>query len=142
MKATDLYYKLTDEPIPGATGGIITPIREGQVGQISDGYHTFDELYEHRMALTRALTKRTPHRSWRSKQHHPNGDPMFEGFFIVGMDLPAGQISYHYKLEHWDKFSHVKELEHAPEWDGHTPTDVITRLNDWSAKPSRIHHEP
>ena len=38
----------------------------------------------------------------------------------------AFHITYHYKLKHWDKFQ-VKELAKAPEYDGHTPSD-ITRL--------------
>ena len=98
-------------------------------GATSDGYHTFDELYEHRMALTAALTAALPRNlSWRSKAHHPDGEPMFEGFFIVGIDLPTGTITYHYKLEHWKLFSHVRIIPHAPAWDGHTPTDVVNRL--------------
>lgn len=113
----------------------ILPVIEEQIkvdGDTSDGYHTFDELYEHRMALTLGLMKNCPAISWRSKNHHPDGDPMFEGFFIVGMDLPTGVITYHYKLEHWDKFAGIKELDYAPLWDGHTPADVVKRLNEAS----------
>lgn len=101
----------------------------GRAGETSDGYHTFDELYMHRMALTAALFTMNRRHAWKSKQHDAEGDPMFEGFFIVGMDLPDGrQISYHYKLQYWDLFNGVPEVAHAPAWDGHTPHDVIDRL--------------
>lgn len=100
-------------------------------GETSDGYHTFRDLYDHRMALTKALMESNTAISWKSKNHHPDGDPMFDGFFIVGMDLPAGQISYHYKLEHWDVFKYINEWHHAPLWDGHSPEDVVKRLLQW-----------
>jgi hypothetical protein len=99
--------------------------------EISDGYHTFGELYDHRRALTAVLAAAaaTADDSWRSKAHHPLDDPMFEGgYFIVGINLPTGTITYHYKLKHWDDFAAVPELEHAPKWDGATPDDTVTRL--------------
>lgn len=99
-------------------------------GQVSDGYHTFRELYAHRRALSAVLAGATASDgdSWRSKQHHPDGDPMFPGYFIVGINLPTGTITYHYKLKHWDDFAAVPELEHAPHWDGATPDDTVARL--------------
>jgi hypothetical protein len=65
--------------------------------EISDGYHTFGELYEHRAALFVALINRcTDIPSWISHQHHDG--TMFNGYFIAGMNLPTGQISYHLPL--------------------------------------------
>lgn len=92
---------------------------------VSDKWHTFDELYYHRMILF--LTIQLGHKdiSWKSKQHHDG--TMFEDSFIVGIDTPKGQYSYHYNLEFWDMFKDIKELEFAPEYDGHTPSN-ITRL--------------
>jgi hypothetical protein len=103
--------------------------------EISDGYHTFGELYDHRRALTAALAfSLSRSASWRSKAHHPDDDPMFEGgYFIVGIDLPGvGTVTYHYKLSHWDDFRHIRELEHAPKWDGAPPSDTVHRLLDWA----------
>lgn len=41
-----------------------------RAGEISDGYHTFDELYEHRTAIFAAifaaLCKAHPENSWKS----------------------------------------------------------------------------
>lgn len=101
--------------------------------ELSDGYHTFGELYDHRRALTAALAAERADISWRSKAHHPDDSPMFEGgYFIVGIDTPAGMITYHYKLSHWDDFAEVPEVEHAPKWDGATPGDTVTRLLAWA----------
>jgi hypothetical protein len=100
-----------------------------ETSNISDGYHTFGELYEHRMALTAAVCKLIPRsESWRSKAHHPDDGPMFDESFIVGIQLPEGTITYHYNLRHWDKFDGVQELPHAPRWDGAGPDKTIERL--------------
>lgn len=105
--------------------------KDKETDNISDGYHTFGELYDHRRALTAvlAMAAATAGDSWRSKAHHPDDDPMFEGgYFIVGIELPTGTITYHYKLHHWDDFKDVPELPYAPKWDGATPADTVTRL--------------
>lgn len=93
-------------------------------GSTSDGYHTFDELYEHRMILFSIICNQNKSLSWKSKLHH-EGD-MFDDYFIVGIKTPEGYYSYHYHVDHWDKFD-VEELYRAPKWDGHKPSD-ITRL--------------
>ena len=53
---------------------------------------------------------------------------MYDGMFIVGIETPDGQATYHYDIEpYWDMFE-CKELEYAPEWDGHTPAQAIARI--------------
>lgn len=96
----------------------------------SDGFHTFKELYHHRLALTLALIRAAPHLAWRSKHHHPNdAEPMFEGYFIIGLELPTGTIRYHYKLEHWEKFKGITEIVYPPIWDGTSnTTDILEAL--------------
>lgn len=119
---TDTIHALLSQTLRALPGG---------AGQISDGFHTFGELYDHRRALTAVLAAggASMGESWRSKAHHPEDSPMFEGgYFIVGIELPTGTITYHYKLSHWDDFANVPELEHAPKWDGATPDDTVTRL--------------
>jgi hypothetical protein len=101
--------------------------------EVSDGHHTFGELYDHRRALTAALCRAISLDAWRSKAHHPEDSPMFDGgYFIVGVSLPTGTITYHYKLKHWDDFAGVIELAHAPRWDGAAPGDTVTRLLEWA----------
>jgi hypothetical protein len=120
----------------------------------SDGYHTFKELYEFRKAYNLALFnewgqqttssrkfvttskgfkeiaqevnyKFDVHKSWK----HHDGELCFGGgWFIVVAILPEGQISNHYKAEDWDLFK-IPALEKAKyPFDGHTGSDVISRL--------------
>lgn len=89
---------------------------------ISDGYHTFGELYYHRMVLFLAVQKAHKDISWKSKQH--SDGTMFKGYFIVGINTPEGVYSYHYEDRYWGLFGDIEELEFAPEYDGHTPSDI------------------
>ena len=58
--------------------------------------------------------------------------------FIVGIETPEGQVTYHYDIDpYWDLFR-VKELEHAPEWDGHTPEQAIERIRSLSPEDRAI----
>ena len=99
-------------------------------GDASDGHHTFDELYDYRMlynahAAAGWLAAGVPVvKSW----HHADGDLCFGGgWFIVTATLPTGQVSNHYRAEHWDLFA-VPAVELPPEYDGHTPADAAERL--------------
>ena len=95
-------------------------------GDTSDGYHTFNELYHHRAVLFSVICNERPEVAWKSKRHHDG--TMYDGMFIVGIDTPEGQATYHYDIDpYWDLFR-VKELELAPEWDGHTPGEAIRRI--------------
>ena len=91
-------------------------------GGISDGYHTFDELYFHRMVLFSIILNQNQGISWKSKRH--SDGTMYDDCFICGIETPEGQYTYHYHLDYWDNFK-VKELEYAPEYDGHKPKDII-----------------
>lgn len=93
-------------------------------GQISDGYHTFDELYYHRMILFSVICNTYKDKAWKSWLHAD--ESMYDDYFIVGVTTDKGNYTYHYHKDYWDMFN-VKELEKAPEWDGHKPED-ITRL--------------
>ena len=107
----------------------------------SDRYHSINELYDHRMMLNAALFNLIQMISdWdsadetgfnyefkvmKSKQHYDGS--MFDGYFIVMLLTPKGQISYHYKLEYWNLFQ-IPEVERTPEYDGHKSEDVLARL--------------
>ena len=98
-------------------------------GSVSDGYHTFDELYEHRHALFLALVKTLG--GWASRRHHDGST--YEGWFIAGMDIGGKQISYHLPIRLWDIVVGLGiVVERAPQWDGHTPNDVINRLHNYA----------
>jgi hypothetical protein len=102
------------------------------VGEItentSDGYHTFKELYAHRIALFIALAKSHADISWKAIKHDDGSS--LEGWFIAGMHLPTGDISYHLPDNEWDRLD-VEALTNAPKWDGHTSDDVVQRINEW-----------
>ena len=97
-------------------------------GEISDGYHTFNELYRYRMLYNAAffnlLPKELVH---KSKRHHDGEECFGGGWFIVMANLPTGQISNHYELKDWDLFQ-IPEKFTAEEWDGHTPQEAADRL--------------
>ena len=96
------------------------------IGEFSDGYHTFNELYHHRAVLFSVICNMFPEKAWKSKLHD-TGD-MYNGMFIVGIETEQGQATYHYDIEpYWDMFK-VKELEKAPKYDGHTPSNAIARI--------------
>ena len=90
---------------------------------ISDGYHTFKEIYNHRKLLYINLCLQNPekcvyadHKEWES--------------FVLVYNSEAGQISYHISYDMYNLIKgNIKEVkfgEHG--WDGHTPDDVIERL--------------
>lgn len=100
---------------------------------ISDGYHTFEELYEHRhslfIALCNEIDRRTPTGYvWRSKLH--SDGTMFEDSFIMGIGtMPGEMITYHLPMSRWEDTEWLgTECGRAPEWDGHTSDDVLVRL--------------
>ncbi len=92
------------------------------IGDISDGSHTFNELYYHRMVLFSIICNQNKEKAWKSFKH--NDGSMYDDYFIVGITTEKGQYSYHYHKEFWDNFE-VKELEFAPKYDGHKPSDII-----------------
>ena len=109
-------------------------------GSTSDGYHTFDELYEFRMLYHAAFvnTRHIAERRLGAKPttvkalKHSDGEWCFGGgWFIVVTDLPGiGQISNHYETKHWDLFK-VPVVDVPPAFDGHTPGDVAERLREF-----------
>lgn len=129
------------------TNGIILEVQQGINNtpddirsNYSDGYHTFKELYDHRITLFIALCKCLHFDEnqveddgsscvWKSKKHS-DGELTFGGtWFVLGINKEAGrQMTYHLPMSEWDNCSFATELETAPEWDGHSSADVLQRL--------------
>lgn len=104
----------------------VRPVPPGGIGEMSDGYHTFNGLYYQRMVLFAALVKQNKDSAWKSHRHE-DGELCFGGgWFIVGIDTPKGSYTYHYEDKDWDLFD-CEELPVGKHWDGHTEDDV-TRL--------------
>lgn len=111
----------------------VRPVPEGGIGEMSDGYHTFNGLYYQRMILFAALVKAYKDKAWKSYRHE-DGELCFGGgWFIVGIDTPQGSYTYHYEDKYWNWFE-CEELPVAKHWDGHTEEDV-TRLLSLDVRP-------
>ena len=123
----DVLYIRTDI----AKAANAEPPAECDAGKVSDGYHTFDELYEHRCHLFVALMRCNPSIAWRANNHADG--PMFDGWFVAGMHLPTGDITYHLPLAMWEMLDGVliATSNKAPAWDGHTAADTVKRLAAW-----------
>lgn len=99
-------------------------------GELSDEYHTFNELYEARMLYHAHAVSAWLDAGVRvfKSEYHSNGELCFGGgWFIVVAELPTGQVSQHYAIEHWDLFDCLEVIE-PPKFDGHTTKDVYWRL--------------
>lgn len=104
------------------------------ISDLSDGYHTFRQLYYQRMILFAALVKQNRDKAWKSLRHE-DGELCFGGgWFIVGIDTPKGSYTYHYEDTYFSLFD-CEELERGKHWDGHTEKDVI-RLLSLEQQPS------
>jgi hypothetical protein len=95
-------------------------------GDISDGYHTFSELYDHRCLLYICLCLATPTKAkWKSDENY--GD-----WICLYLELPTGQISYHVPAKFLPLFQNKIEKSETYLWDGHSSPDVLTRLMSYS----------
>ena len=125
-----------------------------ETDDISDGWHTFGELYEFRLAYNalafnlmnqkdRLISMFTnnfkAHKSWK----HNDGEWCFgeeKKWFIVAAQIPILNtednkqvvtykvITNHYKAEHWNLFK-IPEMEKSIfPYDGHTPQDSLDRI--------------
>ena len=106
---------------------IIEDAPAADIEKMSDGYHTFADLYEQRLILSAALAKNNPH-AWKSKRHEDGSVPFGGGWFIMGFDTDEGCYTYHYELKDWDLFQ-CEELDKGKPWDGHTSKDVRRLLS-------------
>jgi len=97
-----------------------------EIGEVSDGYHTFNSLYNQRLYLWAALVKAYKDKAWKTQKHN-DGEPCFGGgWFLVGITTPEGDYTYHYEMKDWDLFD-CTVIDKAPVFDGHTDKD-ITRV--------------
>lgn len=81
-----------------------------------------DGAYDERMHLVAALARLFP--SGIRDTETPDWTPSWKG--CVYIDLPTGQISYHYHTRHAALFQDLPPYEQP--WDGHSKDDVHHRL--------------
>lgn len=110
-------------------------VKDCDTNQISDGYHTFGELYEHRIVLwisrCRGIRVSGHHKLrdevWISTKHSDGG--VWDGWFMLGIGFnPGDQMTYHLPMNYWDECDFAQVLEQAPPYDGHTSADVLKRI--------------
>jgi hypothetical protein len=137
------YYE-RDKRFIAAVNVLLKEVEEPEdKGEISDGYHTFNELYQYRMLYNAAFFNDLAyHENWadgnwhaeydvhKSKRHSDGEECFGGGWFIVMAELPTGQISNHYEMKYWDLFN-IPEKEKANVWDGHTPQEAAERLKNF-----------
>lgn len=107
------------------------------IGELSDGFHTFNSLYEQRLILFAALVKAYKDKAWKSLRHEDGEFCFGGGWFIVGIDTPEGSYTYHYENKYWDMFD-CPDLPRGKHWDGHTEADAETRLMSLEVEPKWI----
>lgn len=108
------------------------------IGNLSDGFHTFNQLYYQRMILFAVIVNQNKAKAWKSLRHE-DGELCFGGgWFIVGIDTPEGSYTYHYENKYFDMFD-CKILDYGKHWDGHTEKDV-TRLLSLQTTQERTGH--
>jgi len=104
----------------------------GDTNPISDGYHTFEELYDHRITLYVALCKQLSkerHDIWRTAIHSDNS--VWDGWFLLGIGYNAGeQITYHLPVSRWEECDFAIQIHKAPTFDGHSSAQVIQRIKN------------
>lgn len=98
------------------------------VGDVSDGYHTFNQLYHQRAMLFAVIVNQNKKLAWKTRKHE-DGEPCFGGgWFLVTIDTPDGAYGYHYEDKYWDLFE-CKEIPVAKHWDGYTEENVDRLLS-------------
>ncbi len=101
------------------------PITALNTNDISDTYHTFGELYDHRYELYLALCRSTRYQVYKTKKNFEKEE--WEGWFILCIDSPDGQISYHLPNKYWDDIA-CDEVEYNCKYDDHNSEQVLERL--------------
>lgn len=112
--------------------------------QVSDGYHTFKDLYEMRMLLNAHLFNEWESAGkctlFKSIYHIDNNNevvPCFGGgWFLVVAKFPTigKQISFHYETKYWELFKipavGQSWIADHYKYDGHTSKDIAEILTE------------
>ncbi|KKM72185.1 hypothetical protein LCGC14_1423060 [marine sediment metagenome] len=101
------------------------------MNNVSDGYHTFGELYKHRHLLFLNLALANPGIAFKTWLNHKK--EAWKGWFILGINTEEGQITYHLPEEYWIA-AEVREIEYNSDYDGHTSKDVRYRLSRFAVR--------
>lgn len=118
----------------------VSELADMQKGLISDGYHSFNDLYEARNTLYIALCREIVNSSktqlwnkkspvWRSIKH--SDGKIWKDWFILGIGKEWGhQMTFHLPLSMWVDTSFAETLDKAPDYDQHSTEIVLERINN------------
>ena len=118
-----IHAKVNDEE------GVDVTIEVDDLTKVSDGYHTIEELYEHRnlLYLLYVISQIGNYDDIYYKE-----DENTPGWFILYIEITEGQISYHLPNKYLRIVKGHKGIRNAPgdyKWDGHTSKDVLRILD-------------
>jgi len=112
----------------------LSKAKKMSVGKLSDGHHSFQELYEHRNLLFITIARMLHDEgnwTWKSVKDKHGKD--LKGWFILGVDYiypdlaELLQITYHLPMSVW-KYCKFANTVNKSQWNGHTSQDVIKQL--------------
>lgn len=89
IKLHQKYYDKLTQYEDAEEQGLILRLPSSGIGDLSDGYHTFNELYHHRALLFATICNLNPDKAWKSMKHHDG--TMYDGMFIVGIETTLGR---------------------------------------------------
>ncbi len=111
---------------------LVNGLDRSDKGLISDGYHSFEELYEFRKLYNALLfnewAKLGKYQVHKSFCHFDGGECFGGGWFIVAAMLPSGLITNHYRAADWDLFNVPSYRRSIFPYDDHTGKDSIDRM--------------
>ena len=88
--------------------------------EISEGYHTFSELYDHRIMLFLALMKAASDAGlecgWSRK--HDDGELCFGGGWVIGWIVAPSGLEVRYHMEDTRPLPPALEHERGTPWNG------------------------
>ncbi|GHV21870.1 hypothetical protein FACS189428_2990 [Clostridia bacterium] len=126
--------KIIFKPFPynGEKGDIL--LNGIETGKISDGYHTFDQLYDHRCLNFIAFVKNAGLPVFRTTvnfEGQPQGD-----WFILYTDATdkMKQISYHLPMKYWVLCEFAETTPKVHVFDKHNGEDVLARIREYLAQ--------
>ncbi len=105
----------------------IIKIEVADLSKVSDGYHTIDELYQHRELLFINLCLMQPRKCcWK---HDLSSE-----WFLLYLESGLGQISYHIEGKYLYLIKDCINEDADHKWDGHESSDVLERLERIAAQ--------
>ena len=90
--------------------------------------NTPEQLFNITLELVCLISALCPELSFASEKHYDKDDKMFEDDFIVGFYTSFGQVSFHFKNQYRDRFSHLQWIERAPKYDGYDHAGLLYRI--------------